>query len=502
MGACARVPFFILEKRYGILDTGCYLGGRVANLYRLVFLLLLSASGLACAQGSVPPNYRPPICGLGPNSGSYCNQVLPTGWSCTVTSWTTEDGGCASGRIWTPAGSSSTRQFYEGGVLTPAELTCPINGIEITPKPNVTCACKDGFKSFTNPPGASNQYDCKPTFTCPDAGTALGNKVVQTTAASPLGKQTVCSPASGSGGCLYDVVPTTAYPSQVPGSKDWYASGPAVAKSGTCTFDPAAPPSGTGTEADPKTGAGSSSDVDPTCSPPKQKGQFNGVDVCLSPKPGDPVVSKKETTTKPPTSAASAATAPATTTTNTTTCAAGSCTTTTTTSTTVGGVKGPETVSETKESQDDFCTKNPKVTQCLVGSFSGSCASGFTCEGDAVQCAIARETHARNCQTLQPDTDTNSIFNKAVAGQDPADLTAAKTAAAANAVSVGTFNQDGFSWPRACPADPVITLSWYSAESLTLPFSRLCGPFGLMADAAVAITALGCLLFVLRGSGS
>ncbi|UXY14088.1 hypothetical protein N8I74_12240 [Chitiniphilus purpureus] len=56
-----------------------------------------------------------------------------------------------------------------------------------------------------------------------------------------------------------------------------------------------------------------------------------------------------------------------------------------------------------KPTTDDFCKKSPNDEKCK-GAFSGSCDSGFLCKGDAVQCAIAREMHRRNCEdSKEPD---------------------------------------------------------------------------------------------------
>ncbi|WP_238946572.1 hypothetical protein [Vandammella animalimorsus] len=44
------------------------------------------------------------------------------------------------------------------------------------------------------------------------------------------------------------------------------------------------------------------------------------------------------------------------------------------------------------------------------GSFGGSCGAGFTCSGDAVQCAIAREIHQRGCSEFSaPSCDSPPV---------------------------------------------------------------------------------------------
>lgn len=46
------------------------------------------------------------------------------------------------------------------------------------------------------------------------------------------------------------------------------------------------------------------------------------------------------------------------------------------------------------------------------GSFGGSCDSGFTCKGDAIQCAIAYEQHRRACQLYVLKTAESELYYK------------------------------------------------------------------------------------------
>lgn len=138
-------------------------------------------------------------------------------------------------------------------------------------------------------------------------------------------------------------------------------------------------------------------------------GNVNGIDACVRPQPGDSFY--KETSTGNETGKETETAADGTTTeketTTSTECKDGKCTTTTTTTTTNRGADGqqigsPTTESRTETKQEaDFCKLNPQHAQCsgteTGGSFAGSCASGFTCSGDAVQCAIARAQHESTC---------------------------------------------------------------------------------------------------------
>lgn len=53
------------------------------------------------------------------------------------------------------------------------------------------------------------------------------------------------------------------------------------------------------------------------------------------------------------------------------------------------------------DTTDVYCKQFPNDAKCKEeqkGEFGGVCAGGFTCKGDAIQCAIAKEQHKRNCQ--------------------------------------------------------------------------------------------------------
>lgn len=133
------------------------------------------------------------------------------------------------------------------------------------------------------------------------------------------------------------------------------------------------------------------------------------------------------------------------------------------------------------------------------GSWGGSCTAGFTCEGDAVQCAVAKEQHTRNCELLQT-TDPDATYKAAADGTD--DKGAEKMKSEASQVSVGSFDQNGLGWGRSCPADPEIPLGFGRAASFSIPFSRVCGPLGILSLAGVGITLLGSMVWMLGGNKS
>jgi len=214
----------------------------------------------------------------------------------------------------------------------------------------------------------------------------------------------------------------------------------------------------------------------PRCPIDQCMGEVNGVQVCVactnrdtdhppgtrdtdSTQPGQPGTSTTETTTTH------------------TECGSTGCTTTTTTTIVEqpldenGNPSGPPrtTVRTETEPSDgtemgEYCEKNPSAPMCVKSSFGGACGA-FSCEGDAVQCAIAQEQHNRNCELL---TDTGDLaradavaaFNSESAEFDKSTLT---TTTPLDSISGQTLYASALS-------DQTYTIH---GQSITIPFSSL-----------------------------
>lgn len=122
--------------------------------------------------------------------------------------------------------------------------------------------------------------------------------------------------------------------------------------------------------------------------------------------------------------------------------------------------------------------------------FNGSCIGGFTCQGDAIQCAIAREQHQTNCKLLDTK-NVDSFWKSAIDGTDPD--SASNLRERADKVNVGMLDQQGFGWSRACPADPTFEVV---GKSFSIPFSKVCGVLSVLSMAALGLTVLSCLMWV------
>lgn len=208
-----------------------------------------------------------------------------------------------------------------------------------------------------------------------------------------------------------------------------------------------------------------------------------------------------------------------------TSCSGGTCTTTTTNNTVIinkpgdtscpqGTTQGTTTkdgqtvttcssssTSTSTGSQAGFCKDNPSSKQCgsgQGGGFGGDCKAGFKAvSDDAVLNAMAEEQYRRNCEFFGKDEDQNSTVNKALSGQDGKNAEKMKADAAGAPVSVGSFDTAGYGWGTGCPADPVVPIPWGAGGDLVIPFSRLCGPLSLLSMAGVALTLLGCMVWLI-----
>jgi hypothetical protein len=169
--------------------------------------------------------------------------------------------------------------------------------------------------------------------------------------------------------------------SMVGGVYHYFATGGFTLTGETCTSGDAVPSTG----------------IPPvSCGPGQTLGTYNGRTMCLNSSTGDPVnphtdsppkESEDETVTNPDGSK---------TTTKTEQGPTGPVTTTTT-------CQPPDFVNctTTKTGDDplkDLCENEPSNALCSKSSFSGACTAGFTCEGDAAQCAAAKAVNELNCQ--------------------------------------------------------------------------------------------------------
>jgi hypothetical protein len=228
------------------------------------------------------------------------------------------------------------------------------------------------------------------------------------------------------------------------------------------------------------------------CGPGKCPGTVNGTPVC---------VACTSTTQGPSTSASapSAASSPplpgappgAVTSDQQTTVSGGRVTVTTTYRDAGGNVVG-----ETTEAQEEksFCAENPNLQICKDSAISGSC-DAVQCNGDAVQCAIAREQSRRNCEFFSPTGAAVDAGNDAVQGGTRPPGHPGATASQVSMTLASQLDQTD-RLGGSCPGD--VALPFFGA-SVALPLSTICPALQMAGQAIVAFCLLAAAFIVFRG---
>ena len=142
---------------------------------------------------------------------------------------------------------------------------------------------------------------------------------------------------------------------------------------------------------------------------------------------------------------------------------------------------------------DDFCKKNPSLDICKTGAFGGTCKTNFKCDGDAVQCAMAREQHIRNCQLFETQTDESLLYDsvKNLKGDQTGKLEGNET------VNIGSLiNTSDALGGGSCITDLNITV-WGSA--ISLPISQICPYLAMLGNVLVAVSMLLAARIITRG---
>lgn len=374
----------------------------------------------------------------------------------------------------TSCGSSQdTRQHSYTSAM---EVFCGENAVPTGSGPSLTCACPKGYMP------KADKKSCY-QYTCPPSGSYTA--VTSPDQKVPNAGDTICS-----GGCGFT-------PSSWKVGQDGQIWATWPFKS-TGSFCPGAP-----NPDKPAVDTGEKNSKNPApvaCGANQCPGTVNGMAVCV---PCRGTADAGSTT---------AASAPAggstggegsgsgdTTTTKQTECNGVSCTTTTTTKDSAGTVTGQ--VKEEKP-QESFCQENPASPLCKKSAFGGACAA-TTCEGDAVQCAIAADQYRRNCQWFD-DPAAAALAEAGQAnmnGQAQPDGHPGKNATDTPISFANSIDQSDALGGASCPADVAFTVDvpLVGARSLEVALSKVCAPLQLVGQLGVAITLLWAAVFVFRG---
>ncbi len=163
-----------------------------------------------------------------------------------------------------------------------------------------------------------------------------------------------------------------------------------------------------------------------------------------------------------------------------TTCGAGECTTTKTTT----NPDGTATTTSSQQDQDSYCKSNPDVALCKSSAYSATaCDATPTCQGDAIQCAMAAKQHESYCAfKAQFTTDDPTLSNTGTSAINGTHANANPLQAA----TTSTFSfssQFNASGGGGCPAD-------FTVGSYTIPFSKTCDGLNALGLACLGISLL------------
>ncbi|MBX9636229.1 MAG: hypothetical protein K2Q45_01605 [Nitrosomonas sp.] len=305
---------------------------------------------------------------------------------------------------------------------------------------------------------------------CADAARKPPKYFTATKNGSSLGQFTFCAPIPDGGGVACTLTGTIDFCASADGLPPFECSGgDGKFNAVPCALD-TVPPSVTGTTP--------TFNPDP---PPKGlcPGTVNGVDVFVPCGTTTGSTTQTQTVTTVPPGGGT----PTVTTNNTSTtviCSGGSCNVTTST----GGASGaPGTTTNTTLPQRTFCQQNPSASVCdgdKASSFGGSCSSGFSCTGDGVQCAIAREQHRRDCELFSESPESNQY---AIDKANPVRQT--QTVVNIGAQPINSSNSLGVA--AACL--PPLQLS-VMGSSVTVDFTAICNNLAILGNIALAASFL------------
>lgn len=184
--------------------------------------------------------------------------------------------------------------------------------------------------------------------------------------------------------------------------------------------------------------------------------------------------------------------------------AQGACSTTTTTTTTVINSDGTTASTKTETKKEDsgggagtgtaetssFCKDNPSSPMCKTGTFTGTCSQVPECTGDPIQCATAKATFKANC-ALEVSPEVATKGQSFVDGTDQE----TKDALGRKEIVLPQVNASD-SGGGACPADRQFELA---GQSISIPFSSICGYMVIMKIALLAIASFSAAMIITGG---
>jgi hypothetical protein len=423
-------------------DCGCVRGDShrgccVDHLSRLIARVLLVMVGLVGhAAWAQQYEYRLPA----------LNSSPPTAWHST------------------PQAAGEERCAFDLTLLAPSYAPCSVSVTGTAPSSYSVTMTFNGGLNYSQ---SAEYREAPPQDQCITLARRSANLLFDDQVVTGIPGPLMCHQ-----GCAIYPQLTVAYGGQTFGS-GWYFSGQ------DCT----------GIEAEP---ALVEEEAPEQCPPGQAPGTVNGTTVCVNAPATD---AQPQVVENPDGS----------TTTTQTTCDGGQCTTTNTQRDNEGDVTG---VSSSTQTQAQFCAANGWHPACggagdgegeeTESAFGGACEAGFTCEGDAIQCAIAREQHVRNCALFETPTDLSDAGNAAATGELHPDGHPYSDPESVNLSLSSRINQSPLFGGSTCPADVSITVM---DRPVNVALSSMCGYLNLIGAAGVMVAMLVAGFIVFRPRG-
>lgn len=141
---------------------------------------------------------------------------------------------------------------------------------------------------------------------------------------------------------------------------------------------------------------------------------------------------------------------------------------------------------------EGICKENPDSPMCKKSTFGGSCAASFSCDGDAIQCAIGKEQHIRACQLFDDETPESQLYEAEKAKDKNRDVTESLPGNETVDVS-GKLSRENVLGGASCISDLSVTV-WGSEVSL--PLSRICPALGYLGWILVSVASLAAFRIV------
>lgn len=160
----------------------------------------------------------------------------------------------------------------------------------------------------------------------------------------------------------------------------------------------------------------------------------------------------------------------------------------------------------TTQSQSSYCQKNPTASVCKQadeeakkGSWSGSCGA-FQCEGDAVNCAIARKIHQDRCDDkndLEKFEPAAEEGRRILMGEDDEAVQGFLNKEGDHKRTINLANEiketGEYQFSAQCWSDLTVNIM---GAAFTLPLSKLCSLFEMLGFALLAASYLWALRIV------